>query len=51
MAKSNVLYLMITAVFTAAYVIVLINPKDWFAGYLCLAGTILFVWRIIRGDD
>jgi len=51
MTKSTILYAGIVAVFTAAFVIVMLWPADKTTGYLCLAGIILFIWRIYRGDD
>ena len=51
MVKSNTLYLAIIVSFAGAYFIAAVAPEKTIIGFLCMAGTSLFLWRIGRGDD
>lgn len=51
MVKSTTLYILAVLVFTAAFVMAAIQPLNNLIGILCAAGILLFVWRIMRGDD
>ena len=51
MAPSSALYLLIVVVFAIVYITVIVSSAAPWLGYLIAIGIILFVVRIIRGDD
>jgi len=51
MISSSILYLLIVAFFAVAYILAWTSPGSNSIGYACAIGTLLFIWRIVRGDD